>query len=349
MIVLNGEPFIRYNLRALYPFAHEIIIVEGAVPQAAVVATMDGHSTDSTLHTLREFQRDEDPEQKLIIVTAEEEGYPNGFWPGEKHEQSQAYARRSTGNWLWQVDVDEFYQPEDMAWIINELSSNQSIYTVSFKQIQFWGGIDYYTDGWYLRHYGGEVFHRLFRWAPGYTYATHRPPTVTNENGVNLRELGHLRAHDLAHRKIFLYHYSLVFPHQVTGKSAYYAQVNWGSFRRMNDWASENFAHLKNPYRVHNVYQCPSWLEHYCGSHPEQIKAMWHDLAHGVFGDSYPLRDHDDIDKLLASLSYRSGKAILKIAGAFLPVTMKIRQKASKSLPIAFKTWLTSVLRWRDA
>ena len=29
MIVLNGEPFVRYNLRALYPFAHQIIVVEG--------------------------------------------------------------------------------------------------------------------------------------------------------------------------------------------------------------------------------------------------------------------------------------------------------------------------------
>ena len=29
MIVLNGEPFVRYNLRAIYPFAYEIIIVEG--------------------------------------------------------------------------------------------------------------------------------------------------------------------------------------------------------------------------------------------------------------------------------------------------------------------------------
>ena len=29
-IVLNGEPFTRHNLRALYPFAHQIIVVEGA-------------------------------------------------------------------------------------------------------------------------------------------------------------------------------------------------------------------------------------------------------------------------------------------------------------------------------
>ena len=49
MIVLNGEPFIRYNLRALYPFAHQIIVVEGAAPAAANIATGDGHSSDGTL------------------------------------------------------------------------------------------------------------------------------------------------------------------------------------------------------------------------------------------------------------------------------------------------------------
>ena len=39
MIVLNGEPFIKYNLRALYPYAHQIIVVEGACPSSASVAT----------------------------------------------------------------------------------------------------------------------------------------------------------------------------------------------------------------------------------------------------------------------------------------------------------------------
>ena len=31
IIVLNGEPFTRYCLRALYAFAHEIIVVEGKI------------------------------------------------------------------------------------------------------------------------------------------------------------------------------------------------------------------------------------------------------------------------------------------------------------------------------
>ncbi len=119
MIVLNGEPFLRYNYRALYPFAQQIIVVEGAAPAAASIATADGHSTDGTLEVLRRLKAEEDPEDKLLIVTAEDEGYPNGFWPGEKHEQSRAYARRATGDYLWQVDVDEFYQPAAMTRVLD--------------------------------------------------------------------------------------------------------------------------------------------------------------------------------------------------------------------------------------
>ena len=65
IIVLNGEPFVRYNLRSLYPFAHEIIVVEGAAPAAAGIATADGHSRDSTLDTLWRFKAEEDHEQKI--------------------------------------------------------------------------------------------------------------------------------------------------------------------------------------------------------------------------------------------------------------------------------------------
>lgn len=343
IIVLNGEPFTRYNLRALYPFAHEIIVVEGAAPAAASIATPDGHSVDGTLQTLLDFKAYEDPENKLTIVTAEDEGYPNGFWPGEKHEQSQAYAKRATGNWLWQVDVDEFYLPKDMAWIIGVLSTNQSIYAVSFKQIQFWGGLNYYTDGWYLRHYGGDVFHRLFRWAPGYTYVTHRPPTVINEKGVDLRALGHLQARELARRNIFLYHYSLVFPHQVIGKSAYYSQVSWGKFGGMSDWATENFLQLKNPYRVHNVYRYPSWLERYTGPHPPQVIAMWDDLKSGSFRDRVQIRDTGDIERLLISQRYRLGIAVLKLTGVAVNCFHTICHRIVTLLPISIKTRVRSI------
>ena len=65
IIVLNGEPFTRYCLRALYPFAHEIIVVEGATVSASTIATSDGHSTDDTLETLIISKRKKTPMIKL--------------------------------------------------------------------------------------------------------------------------------------------------------------------------------------------------------------------------------------------------------------------------------------------
>ena len=56
LIVLNGYPFITYNLKSIYPFAHEIIVVEGACPSASNVATFDGHSIDGTLQLLYDFK-----------------------------------------------------------------------------------------------------------------------------------------------------------------------------------------------------------------------------------------------------------------------------------------------------
>ena len=81
--VLNGEPFTRYCLRQIYPFAHQLIVVEGAAPGARNIATPDGHSRDGTLEVLKSFKRDEDPEDKLVLVTRD------GFW-SEKDEMSQA-------------------------------------------------------------------------------------------------------------------------------------------------------------------------------------------------------------------------------------------------------------------
>ncbi len=302
MIVLNGEPFLRYNLRALYPFAHQIIVVEGAVFAAAAIATTDGHSTDSTLETLHQFKAKEDPDDKIIIVTRD------GFW-SEKDEQSQAYADLATGNYLWQIDADEFYQPADLQKVIDLLADDQQISAVSFHQLSFWGGFDYIADGWYL-HQGGNHFHRLFRWGEGYSYLTHRPPTVLNEKSQDLRELYWLTGPDLAKQNIWLYHYALVFPKQVQEKSQYYDAANWVQRNAMQDWSQETFMKLQKPYRVHNVYDHLSWLEPFNDRHPPQITALKEDLAAGLI--DLDTRPTEDIERLLRSPFYRLGRTSLK-------------------------------------
>ena len=99
IIVLNGEPFTKYCLRQLYPHAYEIIVVEGG-SRKAIDEAPEGHSTDGTLEALYEFKAQEDPEDKIQIITRDD------FWT-EKDEQSQAYAQVATGDHLWQVDIDE--------------------------------------------------------------------------------------------------------------------------------------------------------------------------------------------------------------------------------------------------
>ncbi len=301
--MLNGEPFTRYCLRALYPFAHEIIVVEGACEAAARIATPDGHSTDGTLESLRRFRVEEDPHGKVQIVCRE------GFW-SEKDEQSQAYAARVTGDYLWQVDIDEFYRPEDMEAVCAMLREDPGITAVTFEQITFWGGFDYVVDGWYLRR-GVKYFHRLFRWGPGYRYTTHRPPTVHDSGGCDLRRVKWIPGAALARRGIFMHHYALLFPKQVREKCEYYTQAAWANRKGARAWAEERFLTLGNPFRVHNVYDYPSWLQRFRGTHPPQVQAMRHDLEAGRL--PIAMRDSADIERLLDSPRYQLGRAALML------------------------------------
>lgn len=303
IIVLNGEPFVRYNLRALYPFAHQIIVVEGAAKAAANVATPEGHSRDMTLATLRRFKAEEDPDDKLIIITRD------GFW-SEKDEMSQAYAAQATGDYLWQIDIDEFYLPEVMQEVIATLTARPDIGTILFPQITFWGSIDYWTDGWFLRRRASQI-HRVFKWGEGYSYKTHRPPIVLTETGQDTRELMYtIDGQEATARGWYMYHYSLLLPRQVREKCDYYSQAEWAKRYGALDWAQNAFLKLNRPFYVHNVYDYPSWLERFAGQHPPQITAMWHDIEHGDLNE--PVRQTDDIERLLNSFWYRIGRSFIK-------------------------------------
>lgn len=315
MIVLNGEPFTRYCLRSIYPFAHQIIVVEGAAPAAATIATRDGHSTDATLAVLREFQQTEDPQHKLTIVTAEDEGLPDGFWPGEKHQQSQAYARRATGDYLWQVDIDEFYRDADLRSVCGLLARDPSIDAISFLQRTFWGDLETVVDGWYLRQ-GAAHCHRVFRWGPGYEYITHRPPTIVAPDGREAREGRWITGHDLAAAGVWMYHLSLLFPRQVHEKCRYYGTARWARRAGASDWAHQCYDGLRRPFRVHNCPDLPSWLERFEGPLPEAAIALWHDARDGRLGE--PLRPMDDVRALLRSPMYRLGRAILRAVAPFV-------------------------------
>jgi len=314
MIVFNGEPFVKYNLSAVYPIAHQIIVVEGACRSSASVSGPDGHSTDSTLESLYCFKRDLDPDNKLIIVTAADEDYADGFWP-EKDEMSWAYAKRATGNYLWQLDSDEFYHEEEIARLMKILRTERPD-MVSFPMITFWGSPDYIVDGFFLIRDKHDQIPRLFAWGPGYTYTTHRPATVLDEKGIDLRKKHWLSASYLKRMRIYMYHYSLLFPHQVFNKVRYYNNL-W-SDRNDDTWEESVYLRLQKPFRTHNVYQHIGWLERFSGDHPVAVQAMMEDIRNQKV--KVVQRDCTDVENLLAKRYFAAATVLLRACARIMAV-----------------------------
>jgi hypothetical protein len=310
IIVLNGEPFTSYCLRSLYPFAHEIIVVEGGHENTRAVTTPDGHSTDATLETLYRFKAEEDPLDKVQIVVRD------GFWPqkdelgNSRTPQCRAYADRATGDYLWQVDIDEFYRPEDVHTILAMLRHDPSITQISFNTLPFWGSFDYISDGWRWRR-GGITFHRLFKWGPGYTYVTHQPPLITDDRGRNVRQVKWVSGDEMARRGVYMYHYDHLFPEQVRQKALIY---RWQTPRVCQDileWADQGYFNLTRPYHVERHYWYPAWLERFKGEHPPEAVRMMEDIRAGRL--DVELRDMTDVERLMRSPRYRLGCAALKV------------------------------------
>jgi hypothetical protein len=302
ILALNARPLLEYNLRALYPFAHEIIVVEGATRAASSLAQSDGHSADGTFAMLQNLESEMGLENKIQIVTASEDGYTDGFWP-EKDEMSRAYAKRATSDWLWQVDSDEFYREEDIAAIITMLESDPGISAVSFPYREFFGSFSVLATGtWHL--YEHPRFNRLFRWGKGFTYERHRPPTVLDEKGVDLRNKNWISAPRNGKRAIFLYHYSYVFPKQIKQKVGYYANVGWTDvFRQNARWMQEEYYGLKHPmFLGERGWPVLQWLERYSGQHPAAIQRLRADLVSGKILEN--MRPTEDIGRLLNSPLY---------------------------------------------
>jgi len=308
IIVLNGEPFTRYCLRSLYPFAHEIVVVEGGHVDTHAVATADGHSVDGTLEALRRFKAEEDPFDKVEIVTRD------GFWPKtdelgrHRTHQSRAYAERATGDYLWQVDIDEFYRPEDMQAVIALLREQRDVSAVSFRTRSFFGGLRYVAESWHHLD-GTRDFNRLFKWGPGYRYVTHEPPTVVDDRGRDLRTLHWVRAGEMARRGVFLYHYESLFPWQVEQKVRIYEDEKPEWCGGLIEWAQHSYFRLDRPYRVHREYRSPSWLRRFDEPHPPEASRMMSDAVMGR--TSQVPRDTEDIEGLLQHWWYPLGRRCL--------------------------------------
>jgi hypothetical protein len=211
MIVFNGDYVLKQNLESLYPFAHQIIIVEGPVDYYRKLGYSS--STDDTIDIIESFP---DPDNKIRLI--------KGQWT-EKDDMCNAYATHLTGDYVWHIDCDELYKAEDMQKVIGYLDNHSdSCYSMSFKLRSFYGGFERYISGFEENF---EV-HRIQKIIPGKSrWKTHRPPTmVWPPTGRLCRDMGHVDYHTTDSWGIRIYHYSHTFPKQVKAKMDYYK--SWG-------------------------------------------------------------------------------------------------------------------------
>ena len=207
MIVFNGDFVLKECLESVYPYATQILISEGPVRywQDEGFTT----STDKTNDILDNFP---DPENKITIIHGQFEG---------KDEECRAYMphMRDDIDYIWNLDSDEIYKPEDIE-TITKLLEEERYTSVGVRSCSFYGGFDDFVGGFELAK---DNFLRIFKVYPQATWKTHRPPTIIAPLGTITLPEKHLDSDTLWEKHgVQMYHYSYVFPRQVKEKIAYY-------------------------------------------------------------------------------------------------------------------------------
>lgn len=267
MIVFEGDYVLKQCLEQVYPYASQILIAEGPVSywQSKGRTT----SLDNTNSIIDNFP---DPEGKIKIVHSQYR---------EKDDQCKAYMKYINDDidYIWNLDSDEVYKSEDIEKIINLLEEEKPT-SVGVRSCTFYGGFDRYLTGFELNK---DNFLRIFRYMPGATWATHRPPTINYPGSI---EKKHIDSETLfAKTGAQMYHYSYVFPNQVYKKISYYKEFLTKSLCIDNyfgniylPWVLGDHMdkyHVETLYRGVHEYQPESrgdcYTEEFKGTHPESI------------------------------------------------------------------------------
>lgn len=247
----------KLNIQNMYDFVDEIIIVEGATKAKyhyydgdTSHFTKDGKSNDGTIELLKELEKLE----KVKVI------YGNGFWDG-KTSMCNAASNIATGDYIWQMDSDEFYKHEDII-KLKELLEKEKPDSIHFYANHFFGGYDSCIDEIEPNQWGNGIpccWMRIFKHIPGKSHWISHEPSVYVCDGLNC-ERGKVidRKMTLA-LGIKLYHYSYVQESQINFKSKFYNNPDYHKY-----W--EQVKTNKN------IKIFGSQLHEFTGKHPDIIE-----------------------------------------------------------------------------
>ncbi|MHC4242105.1 MAG: glycosyltransferase family 2 protein, partial [Planctomycetota bacterium] len=265
-IVLNGMPFFEYSLKSIYDFAHEIIIVEGAVDKCMFAANPDGSSKDGTVEFIRSFP---DTEKKIKFI--------QGQWP-EKCEMTDEALKYVTGDYVWLIADDEVYRKEDLQKILELLRANPGVTQIDLIPYNFWKGLEYifesekFSDEGY--QYPGPI-----KYLKGSQFINHRPVQLKYPDYVfTANKLNRIDGTETKELGIHLFHYSYVLNEQVAQKIRFYhnrgSGTGWGI--DLAKWYNECYLKWTVSNRKQIEAQYPVWTGDinsqtlpFEGSHPQ--------------------------------------------------------------------------------
>jgi len=259
MIVFNEARTLKANLAHLYPHAHEIIICEGSVEALRLVAGVGPRSDDGTLELLKSFP---DPDRKLRILQRD--------WT-DKNEMASAYAEYSTGDLVWHVDADEFYDPYSLR-AVPRAFRDPELTTLAVPMYVFWMSPDFVLadadgdDRWFC-------YARVLRRTDGMS-VSHLP--IRRIIHGQREEQGLRRPRD---SNITAWHYAWNDDARVRLKLQLYQQRDAGSTRA--NWLAEVWDRWSPdsppeawPDGVHPSRLWHLWPRRFAGRHPECVQGL---------------------------------------------------------------------------
>jgi len=265
VIVLNGMPFIEFSLKAIYDFAYEIIIVEGAVKDHIFSANPDGSSKDGTVEFIKSFP---DPEKKIKFI--------QGKW-AEKCEMQNAGAKVATGDYIWLVDSDEVYKKKEIETVFQLLRGDPDIVQINFFWRTFWKSFDYYIHSNVLLNESRSA-PRVFKFTSGAQFINHRPIVLSWPRKI-AKNPYKVTGKTMLRRGVCFCHYSYVFKSQVEDKVEYRRRRCPQSYQKWLSWYTNCFC----PWTIGNMDELnaqqsiymddkKSYTTRYMEDHPECIQ-----------------------------------------------------------------------------
>jgi hypothetical protein len=347
MNVLNGEPFIRYQLDSIYKHAHEIIVVEGAYEKFSHAAS-GFRSRDNTLKLIKQYP---DTARKIRLIT-------QNYFYKDRLEMCNEFMSNLTGDILWQVDVDEFYHDKTHQYVRELFLEDHTLDQISFRFF------DYYKNTkWVIEGYESVFLDviRVNRIIKGMKWKSQRPPTLALGD-IEISPRNRISGDQMAQKEHYMHNATMLFDQQVYDKFCYYNSM-WPSsiFSGSEDWYIKSWKEFQIHLSVAGFKDRLTYLKENYFEVPKELLAMEMNIRANKHPGIY-LSDDRNIERVVSDVSYNKVIALAEQINSlseckglsfflnsirYLILTIKFPASEDKGLMIyvIVKTWLNKTYR----